>query len=61
MRSIALAARLGKHAAKEVAGQGVPRGKIKVITRAHIRYAGTDSALEVIAGAAGRSRSPTPM
>src|SRR5882757_372731 len=33
-------ARLGKDAKAEVAGQGVPAGSIKVIVRAHIRYAG---------------------
>ena len=43
------ASRLGKDANAEVAGQGVPAGKITVIVRAHIRYAGTDTA-------AGRSR-----
>jgi 5-oxoprolinase (ATP-hydrolysing) len=44
-------ARLGKDATNEVASQGVPRDKIKVFVRAHIRYAGTDTALEVAAGA----------
>ncbi|HET7679185.1 MAG TPA: hydantoinase B/oxoprolinase family protein [Xanthobacteraceae bacterium] len=43
------AARLGREAAKEVARQGVPPGKIKVLVRAHIRYAGTDTALEIAA------------
>ena len=43
-------ARLGKDAKAEVAGQGVPAGSIKVIVRAHIRYAGTDTALIVEAG-----------
>ncbi len=38
---------LGKAAKAEVAGQGVPKDKIKVIVRAHIRYAGTDMALQV--------------
>ncbi len=42
--------RLGKNAKAEVAGQGVPLGKIKIIVRAHIRYAGTDTALVVEAG-----------
>ncbi|MDI3468568.1 MAG: 5-oxoprolinase, HyuA-like domain / 5-oxoprolinase, HyuB-like domain [Pseudolabrys sp.] len=42
--------RLGKDVKAEVAGQGVPSAKIKVITRAHIRYAGTDTALVVTAG-----------
>jgi 5-oxoprolinase (ATP-hydrolysing) len=41
------AARLGQEAAKEVAGQGVPHGKIKVLVGAHVRYAGTDTALEI--------------
>jgi 5-oxoprolinase (ATP-hydrolysing) len=42
---------LGKDVKDEVAGQGVPVAKIKVFVRAHIRYAGTDSALVVPAGA----------
>ena len=49
--------RLGKDARNEVAGQGVPADKIKVILRAHIRYAGTDTALVVDAGALA---SPSP-
>ncbi len=42
-----VAARMGKQAKDEVAGQGVPAAKIKVIVRAHIRYAGTDTPLVV--------------
>ena len=42
--------RFGKDAKMEVAGQGVPTAKITVIVRAHIRYAGTDTALVVAAG-----------
>ena len=42
--------RLGKDVKDEVAGQGVPPAQIKVIERAHIRYAGTDTALVVKAG-----------
>ena len=45
-----IAARLGKDARNEVAGQGVPAAKIKVIVHAHIRYAGTDTPLVVKAG-----------
>ena len=41
---------LGKDVKDEVAGQGVPATRIKVIQRAHIRYAGTDTALVVNAG-----------
>ena len=41
---------LGKAVKDEVAGQGVPAKAIKVIVRAHIRYAGTDTALVVTAG-----------
>jgi 5-oxoprolinase (ATP-hydrolysing) len=52
-----VAARLGKDASAEVAGQGVPQSKIKILVRAHIRYAGTDTALEVEAGTA---RLPLP-
>ena len=39
----------------EVAGQGVPAAKIKVFVRAHIRYAGTDTAL-VVRGRLARRR-----
>ncbi len=39
--------RIGKAVKDEVAGQGVPAAKIKVFVRAHIRYAGTDTALTV--------------
>ncbi len=45
------AKRIGKAVKDEVAGQGVPVAKIKVFVRAHIRYAGTDTALVVAAGA----------
>jgi 5-oxoprolinase (ATP-hydrolysing) len=45
-----IGARLGCDVKNEVAGQGVPAAKIKVFVRAHIRYAGTDSALVVAAG-----------
>ena len=43
----ALGDRLGDDARSEVAGQGVPAHEIAVHVRAHIRYAGTDSALVV--------------
>src|SRR5665811_2211198 len=36
---------LGRVVKAEVAGQGVTAGKIKIFVRAHIRYAGTDTAL----------------
>ncbi|MCX7311336.1 MAG: hydantoinase B/oxoprolinase family protein [Alphaproteobacteria bacterium] len=49
--------RLGKDAKAEVAGQGVPVGKIKVIVRAHIRYAGTDTPLIVEAGTLAKMKS----
>jgi 5-oxoprolinase (ATP-hydrolysing) len=45
-----MARTLGADTKAEVAGQGVPPGKITVIVRAHIRYAGTDTALIVKAG-----------
>ena len=47
-----IGAALGKETKAEVAGQGVPTGKIKIYVRAHIRYAGTDTALVVAAGSA---------
>jgi 5-oxoprolinase (ATP-hydrolysing) len=43
----AVGARLGTEARAEVAGQGVPGEAIRVHVRAHIRYAGTDTALVV--------------
>ena len=52
-------ARLGREAKAEVAGQGVPAAKIKIFVRAHIRYAGTDTALVVpsfVLGTRPRSR-----
>ncbi len=42
--------RLGKDAKAEVAGQGVPAKSIQIHVRAHVRYAGTDTALVVDAG-----------
>jgi len=42
--------RLARDTKAEVVGQGVPAGKIRVFRRAHIRYAGTDTALVVNAG-----------
>src|SRR6476469_8247626 len=47
-----IGAALGKETRSQVAGQGVPGKKIKVFVRAHIRYAGTDTALVVAAGSA---------
>ncbi len=44
------ARRLAADAVGEVAGQGVATAKIKLHVRAHIRYAGTDTALIVDAG-----------
>jgi len=49
--------RLGKEAKAEVAGQGVPAGQVKVIVRAHIRYAGTDTPLIVQAGTLAKMKS----
>src|SRR3954467_14015483 len=49
--------RLGKDAKAEVAGQGVPAAKIKVIVRAHVRYAGTDTPLVVEAGSMAKMKS----
>ena len=44
------ARKLAVAAAEEVAGQGVAPEKIKIHVRAHVRYAGTDTALIVDAG-----------
>src|SRR5215468_7415432 len=66
----AVAARLGAEARAEVNGQGVSEANIVVHVRAHIRYAGTDTALIVPAhasppkGSLGDERdtsSPSPL
>jgi 5-oxoprolinase (ATP-hydrolysing) len=46
----ALGKRLGGEAESEVAHQGIPSDAVTVLVRAHIRYAGTDTALIVDAG-----------
>jgi 5-oxoprolinase (ATP-hydrolysing) len=43
-------ARLGADAAREITSQGVSAEDVQIFIRAHIRYAGTDTALEVEAG-----------
>jgi 5-oxoprolinase (ATP-hydrolysing) len=45
-----VAHKLARQVTEEVAGQGVATAKIKVQVRAHLRYAGTDTALIVEAG-----------
>ena len=49
--------RLSKDVSREVVGQGVPAKSIEVFVRAHIRYAGTDTALVVGAGASSAMKS----
>jgi 5-oxoprolinase (ATP-hydrolysing) len=53
-KALAAANRIGKklggEVKREVASQGVATKQIKVIVRAHLRYAGTDTPLEVVAG-----------
>src|SRR5205823_7556340 len=49
--------KLSKDVSAEVAGQGVPEKAITVFVRAHIRYAGTDTALVVKAGSLDLMRS----
>jgi len=46
-------ARLTQETRTEVASQGIPRNDIAIETRAHIRYAGTDTALEIDVAADG--------
>jgi 5-oxoprolinase (ATP-hydrolysing) len=46
----AIGKRLGAQARAEVVGQGIPEPAVTVHLRAHIRYAGTDTALAVNAG-----------
>ena len=52
-----LGAKLGAEAAAEVESQGVARADIAVHVRAHIRYAGTDTPLEVPAGTLAEMKS----
>jgi 5-oxoprolinase (ATP-hydrolysing) len=52
-----LGAKLGADASAEVESQGVPRADITVHVRPHIRYAGTDTALEVPAGSLDEMKS----
>ncbi len=52
-----MARRLARATVGEVAGQGVAAAKIKLHTRAHIRYAGTDTALIVDAGPLAKMKS----
>ncbi|KAF0230777.1 MAG: 5-oxoprolinase [Beijerinckiaceae bacterium] len=40
-------ASIGREAVTEVAGQGVPAGDIRLVTELHLRYAGTDSPIEI--------------
>jgi 5-oxoprolinase (ATP-hydrolysing) len=42
--------KLGEEVKREVASQGVAPSQIKVVVRTHLRYAGTDTPLEVVAG-----------
>jgi 5-oxoprolinase (ATP-hydrolysing) len=52
-----IAKRLSKDVSGEVAGQGVPKKDLRVHVRAHIRYAGTDTALVVKAGSLAAMKS----
>jgi 5-oxoprolinase (ATP-hydrolysing) len=52
-----LGERLGAEAASEVESQGVARSNIQRLVRAHVRYAGTDTALEVQAGSLAEMKS----
>ena len=51
-----LLARIGKAAISEVAGQGVARADVALHRRAQLRYAGSDTALEVRYGSAAAMR-----
>jgi 5-oxoprolinase (ATP-hydrolysing) len=51
------AKRLSKEVSGEVIGQGVPKKDLKVHVRAHIRYAGTDTALVVKGGTLAAMKS----
>src|ERR1700722_13980677 len=57
---LAIGGRLGAEARREVVGQGVAEAEVTVEVRAHVRYAGTDTALVVPAYTlAGASNEPT--
>src|SRR5215831_3780695 len=57
-RALAIVRRIGSRLAaetrREVAGQGVANSRIKSFVRAHVRYAGTDTALIVPAFAVAK-------
>ncbi len=52
-----IGAKLGKDVRREVERQGVAAKAVKVIVRAHVRYAGTDTALVVDAGSLAKMKS----
>jgi 5-oxoprolinase (ATP-hydrolysing) len=52
-----IGATLGKTVRREVEQQGVAAKNVRVIVRAHIRYAGTDTALVVTAGSLAKMKS----
>src|SRR5436309_3450673 len=60
-KALATLNRIGKtlshETSTEVTGQGVPANAIKLHVRAHVRYAGTDTALVVTAGSLGPMKS----
>ncbi len=51
-----VADRLARSAIEEVAGQGVERAGVRVRRRAHLRYAGSDTTIEVALGSAAAMR-----
>jgi 5-oxoprolinase (ATP-hydrolysing) len=48
--------KLGAETRKEVQAQGVPPASIRIAVRAHLRYAGTDTPLEVAAGSLAKMK-----
>jgi 5-oxoprolinase (ATP-hydrolysing) len=52
--------RLGAQAGQEVVGQGIPAPAVTVHLSAHLRYAGTDTALAVNAGTLSAAAAPKP-
>jgi 5-oxoprolinase (ATP-hydrolysing) len=51
-----VADRLAAETRAELTGQGVPKSEIAILTRAHIRYAGTDTAIAITAGTRAEMR-----
>jgi 5-oxoprolinase (ATP-hydrolysing) len=52
-----VANRLAEHAREELVAQGIPAERIRIVTRVHLKYEGTDTALQVPLAIAADMRS----